>query len=65
MFGGVVDAAGYRSTQQWPSGSACIALGSDAPANNVRGVAVIFITTYRIKQLSKDETKQLMGFLRR
>jgi hypothetical protein len=34
---------------------------SDTPANNVRGVAVIFITTYRIKQLSKDETKQLMG----
>jgi hypothetical protein len=27
----------------------------------VRAAAVIFITTYRIKQLSKDETKQLMG----
>lgn len=31
------------------------------PEGIVRGVAVIFITTYRIKQLSKDETKQLMG----
>ena len=50
-----------RSTQQWPSGSACIAVGSDTQANNVRGVAMIFITTYRIKQLSKDETKELMG----
>jgi hypothetical protein len=27
----------------------------------VRGIAVIFITTYRIKQLSKDETKKLFG----
>jgi hypothetical protein len=47
--------------QQWRSGAACSAVGSDTQANNVRGVAVIFITTYRIKQLSKDETKQLMG----
>jgi uncharacterized protein DUF3303 len=36
-------------------------LGSDTPANSVRGVAVIFITTYRVRQLSKDETKKLMG----
>jgi hypothetical protein len=27
----------------------------------MRGVAVIFVTTYRIKQLSKGETKALMG----
>ena len=27
----------------------------------MRGITVIFITTYRIKQLSKDETKELMG----
>jgi hypothetical protein len=27
----------------------------------MRGMTVIFITTYRIKQLSKDESKKLMG----
>jgi hypothetical protein len=29
--------------------------------SNVRGIAVIFITTHRIKRLNKDETKRLMG----
>ena len=38
-----------------------IAVGSDTQSNKMRGIAVIFITTYRIKQLSKDETKELMG----
>ena len=50
-----------RSRQPWPSRLGCIAVGSDTETNNVEGVTVIFITTYRIKQLSKDETKQLMG----
>jgi uncharacterized protein DUF3303 len=27
----------------------------------MRWIIVVFITTYRIKQLSKDETKELMG----
>ena len=44
-----------------PGARAWIAVGSDTQSNKMRGIAVIFITTYRIKQLSKDETKELMG----
>jgi hypothetical protein len=44
-----------------PGARAWIAVGSDTQSNKMRGIAVIFITTYRVKQLSKDETKELMG----
>jgi hypothetical protein len=40
---------------------AWIAVGSETQATKMRWIIVVFITTYRIKQLSKDETKELMG----
>ena len=44
-----------------PSAHTWSAVGSDAQSNKMRGLAVIFITTYKIKQLSTDDHKTLTG----
>ena len=38
-----------------------VAIWFDVQVSSTEGVSVIFITTYRIKQQSRDETKKLMG----
>ena len=48
-------------TAKFSPGLVRLAVGSDLQKAIEREGSVIFITTYRIKQQSKDETKKLMG----